>query len=129
MKIQDRAHLSGRLALANERAADELETLLDKWVLKHFVKGTSAQALMLLRSSGGLQSLVTWLNSRQSTSDVLAIIRKLDRHNRDVLVSDHQQMIAHVEELAGGLAPVPKPRPAPKPKKRARTSVSAASRR
>lgn len=124
MKISERAQLCGRLALANEKAAGELSALLDKWVQKHFTKATSAQALAVLRSSGALPALVAWLTSRSSTADVLAIIRKVDQHNKEILSSPPASMIAHVEKLASGLAPVEKPKPAPKAKKGAKAKAA-----
>lgn len=112
MKVQDNAQLCGWLALANEKAATELNILLEKWVQKHFVKSSSAQTLSLLRSSGALPSLLSWLQSRSSDADVLAIIRKVDPNNREILTATKNQMIEHVEALARGTAPAPKPKPA-----------------
>ena len=116
MKVQDNVQLCGRLALANEKAAAELDIFLDKWVQKHFVKGSSIQALSVLRSSGALPSLQSWLQSRSSDADVLAIIRKVDPNNRDILTTSAGRMIEHVDALARGTAPVPKPKPAKQPK-------------
>lgn len=117
MRIIDKTQACGRLALAEENAARDLSSLLDKWVQKHFIKKTSSQSLAVLRSSGALPSLLTWLRSRESASDVLAIIRKIDKHNKDILSSGQGQMIAHIEKLASGLAPVSKPRPPAKAKR------------
>jgi hypothetical protein len=43
MRLQDLALASARVAVANEKASEDLGALLEKWFAKHLVKGIKKQ--------------------------------------------------------------------------------------
>ena len=101
MRLQDLALASARVAIASEKAADELSSALNKWFAKHLVTGISLPALRALHSAGALGPFLECLPAR-NVVDVIAILRKVDPHRSAILKRPRAEMEAHIRDLATG---------------------------
>ena len=108
MRLQDLALASARVAIASEKASDELSALLDKWFAKHLVKGIT------LPGVAGACTIAGELFGVYSPADALPRATKPRRH-RPVLrergppreieagsSSSSPEMVAHIPRRLGG---------------------------
>jgi hypothetical protein len=116
MRLQDLALATARLAIANEKASEELSALLEKWFAKHLVKGIRLPMLRAMHDTGAFAAYFDCLATRDE-ADVIAVLRKVDPHRTDMLSRTRREIEAHIGELAAGrIDPAKKPKPANKPK-------------
>ena len=116
MRLQDLALASARVAIANEKASEDLSALLEKWFAKHLVKGIKLPMLRAMHDTGAINAFSECLAERDE-ADVIAVLRKVDPHRADILSSSRREMEAHIRELAAGrIDPAPKPKPPAKSK-------------
>jgi hypothetical protein len=116
MRLQELALASARAAIANEKAAEDLSALLEKWFAKHLVKGIKLPMLRALHDAGALSAFADCL-SAHSEADVIGVLRKVDPHKVNILTRPRAEMEAHIRELAAGrIAPAEKPQAPKKPK-------------
>ena len=52
MRLQNLALVSARVAIANEKASEDLSALLEKWFTKHLVKGIKLAMLQATMTPG-----------------------------------------------------------------------------
>jgi hypothetical protein len=111
MRLQDRALASARVAIANEKASEELKVLLEKWFAKHLVKGVKLPMLRNIHDAGAFAAFADCL-ATHNEADVIAILRKLDPHRAEILARPRSEMEDHIRSLASGrLEPAGKPKP------------------
>jgi len=125
MRLTDKAQICARLGVLSEKAEADLDALLSKWFVKHYVKGMK---LPLLKSMNGTEALKAFEEGLATCSEanVIAAVRKLDPHRTEILSRSRSELVAHLHALAKGtVEPTPKPRPARRP----RASNSARTRR
>lgn len=116
MRLQDLALASARVAIANEKASEDLTAVLEKWFAKHLVKGIKLPMLRAMHDTGAFNAFSECL-TQHGEADVIAVLRKVDPHRADILSSSRPQMEAHIRELAAGrVVPAPKPKPPAKSK-------------
>jgi hypothetical protein len=116
MRLQDLALASARVAIASEKASEDLSALLDKWFAKHLVKGIKLPMLRAMHDAGALPAFADCL-AAHNEADVIAILRRVDPHRAEILARTRSEMEAHIRELASGrLEPAEKPKPPKKAK-------------
>lgn len=116
MRLDEQAQASAELAPTDRMASEELAALLEKWFIKHFVKGIKLSQLKGLCISGLYDSFSRCLE-QQSEPCVIAVVRKLDPHGTEVLKRTREGLEAHIRDLASGrVEPTAKPKPIRKPK-------------
>ncbi len=126
MRLQDLALASARMAIANEKASEELSALLEKWFAKHLVKGVKLSMLKALHETGAFNAFSECLAEHDEV-DLIAVLRKVDPHRADILTRPRSEMEAHIRELASGrVDPAQKPKPPSKPKTPKRSSAKSA---
>lgn len=117
MRLQDLALASARVAIADEKASEDLSALLEKWFVKHLVKGIKLSMLKAVHHAGAFTAFADCL-AAHGEADVIAVLRKVDPHRADILTRSRHEMEAHIRELAAGrIAPAEKPKPPKPPKK------------
>ena len=110
MRLQELAQASGRLAIANDKAAEELTALLEKWFAKHFLKGIKLPLLKTMYGTEAFNAFTACLTEHGEAA-VITVLRKLDPHRDDILTRTRTEMEAHIRELAAGrIQPTPKPK-------------------
>ena len=110
MRLQDLALASARVAVANEKASEDLGALLEKWFAKHLVKGIKLPMLRAMHDTGTIGTFSEYL-AEHDESDVIAVLRKVDPHRADILRSSRSDMEAHIRELAAGrIQPAARPK-------------------
>ena len=87
MRLQELAQASGRLAIANDKAAEELTALLQKWFAKHFLKGIKLPLLKTMYGTEAFNAFTACLTEHGEAA-VITVLRKLDPHRDDILDSD-----------------------------------------
>ncbi len=112
MRLNELAQASARLAIANEKASEELAAALEKWFAKHFVKGIKLPLLKSLYGTEAFNAYSACL-ADQSEATVIAVLRKLDPFREEFLTRSRGEMELHIRELASGRI-----QPAPRPKKK-----------
>jgi len=116
MRLQDLALASARVAIASDKASEDLGTLLEKWFVKHLVRGIKLPMLRALHDAGAFPAFADCLAAHDE-ADVIAVLRKVDPHRIDLLIRPRPEMEAHIRELAAGrIDPVEKPKPVKKAK-------------
>jgi hypothetical protein len=116
MRLQDLALASARVAIADEKASEDLSALLDKWFAKHLVKGIKLPALRAMHDAGAFAAFADCL-ANHDEADVIAVLRKVDPHRADILARPRPEMEAHIRDLAAGrLGPAEKPKAPKRPK-------------
>jgi hypothetical protein len=114
MRLQDLASASARVAVANEKAAEDLSALLEKWFAKHLVKGIKLPLLSAMHDTGTINAFFQCL-AEHGEADVIAVLRKVDPNRAEILSSSRSEMEAHIRELAAGrIQPAAKPKAPPK---------------
>jgi hypothetical protein len=116
MRLQDLALASARVAMANEKASEDLSALLGKWFAKHLVEGIKLPMLRAMHDAGAFPAFAHCLAAHDE-ADVIAVLRRVDPHRADMLARSRPEMEVHIRELAAGrLNPAEKPKPVKKPK-------------
>jgi hypothetical protein len=104
------------MAVANEKASEDLNAVLEKWFSKHLVKGIKLPVLRALHGAGAFNAFSERL-AEHSEADVIGILRKVDPNRTEILSGTRAQMESHLRDLAASVIdPAPKPKPAKKPK-------------
>jgi hypothetical protein len=110
MRLQDLAQNSGQLAVASEKASQELAALLGKWFTKHFVKGIKLPLLRAMYGTATFSAFSRCLAEHDETA-VIAVLRKIDPFSEDIFRRTRSEMEAHIQGLAAGrIQPTARPR-------------------
>lgn len=123
MKLHDKAAQCARLGAVSGKAAADLDEMLQKWFVKHFVKGLT---LPVLKSLNGTEGLTAFENILSAVPDheLLAVVRKLDAHRPELLALTRNEILVHIRAMAQGqISPAEKPKK--QTKKKATSSKNA----
>jgi len=107
VRLLDRAQACVRLSALSDKSAVELQTLLEKWFAKHFVKGINLPMLKQMHGSEAYAAFEACLGA-SSEADLIAIIRKVDPHCVGILSGTRSELAIHIQRLAAGHAPTPR---------------------